>query len=172
MRRLLQVRFISQHKLFIFFSLSLKTVMVSTPRERVVMTLNTAIFPFSTSSKERLIPHKCTRVFSVFERENWHQFIPWGPASIQVICLLVSLCSSSDVLSLLQVALSRRPPHIQSAHRVSGLMLANHTSISTMSHYPGHVGAGELSVWLCPYVCVCTKKRGCLLPYCSKIVMK
>ena len=34
---------------------------------------------------------------------------------------------------LLQVALSRRPPHIQSAHRVSGLMLANHTSISTVS---------------------------------------
>ncbi len=37
-------------------------------------------------------------------------FIPWGPASIQV-------------------ALSRRSPYVTSPHRVSGLMLANHTSI-------------------------------------------
>jgi hypothetical protein len=42
------------------------------------------------------------------------QFIPWGPASIQV-------------------ALSRKSPYIQSSHRVSGLMLANHTSISCVS---------------------------------------
>ncbi|KAJ3220056.1 gamma-tubulin [Clydaea vesicula] len=41
------------------------------------------------------------------------QFIPWGPASIQV-------------------ALSRNSPYIQSPHRVSGLMLANHTSIATL----------------------------------------
>jgi tubulin gamma len=38
------------------------------------------------------------------------RFIPWGPASIQV-------------------ALSRKSPYVQSSHRVSGLMLANHTSI-------------------------------------------
>jgi tubulin gamma len=38
-------------------------------------------------------------------------FIPWGPAGIQV-------------------ALSRKSPYIQTSHRVSGLMLANHTSIS------------------------------------------
>ena len=50
------------------------------------------------------------------------QFIPWGPASIQV-------------------ALSRKSPYIQTAHRVSGLMLANHTSIS--------------SVWLCSPHCCC-----------------
>lgn len=37
-------------------------------------------------------------------------FIEWGPASIQV-------------------ALSKKSPYAQSAHRVSGLMLANHTSI-------------------------------------------
>lgn len=41
------------------------------------------------------------------------QFIPWGPASIQV-------------------ALSRKSPYVESAHRVSGLMLANHTSIHTL----------------------------------------
>lgn len=40
-------------------------------------------------------------------------FIPWGPASIQV-------------------ALTKTSPYIQTSHRVSGLMLANHTSISTL----------------------------------------
>lgn len=44
------------------------------------------------------------------------QFIPWGPASIQV-------------------ALSRKSPYIQSAHRVSGLMLANHTNISSVCSF-------------------------------------
>jgi tubulin gamma len=37
-------------------------------------------------------------------------FIPWGPASIQV-------------------ALSKRSPYIETPHKVSGMMLANHTSI-------------------------------------------
>ncbi|KAK2615692.1 hypothetical protein N8I77_002429 [Diaporthe amygdali] len=41
------------------------------------------------------------------------QFIPWGPASIQV-------------------ALTKRSPYIPMSHRVSGLMLANHTSIATL----------------------------------------
>ncbi|XP_055849437.1 tubulin gamma-1 chain-like [Episyrphus balteatus] len=41
------------------------------------------------------------------------QFIPWGPASIQV-------------------ALSRSSPYVQSSHKVSGLMLANHTGISSL----------------------------------------
>lgn len=40
-------------------------------------------------------------------------FIPWGPASIQV-------------------ALSKKSPYIQTPHRVSGLMLANHTSIASL----------------------------------------
>jgi len=41
------------------------------------------------------------------------KFIPWGPASIQV-------------------ALSRQSPYIQQQHRVSGLMMANHSNISTL----------------------------------------
>lgn len=40
-------------------------------------------------------------------------FIPWGPASIQV-------------------ALTRRSPYVATNHRVSGLMLANHTSIASV----------------------------------------
>jgi tubulin gamma len=48
-------------------------------------------------------------------------FIPWGPASIQV-------------------ALTKRSPYIPMAHRVSGLMLANHTSIATVCAYcPRHL---------------------------------
>lgn len=40
-------------------------------------------------------------------------FIPWGPASIQV-------------------ALTKKSPYIPHTHRVSGLMLANHTSVATL----------------------------------------
>jgi tubulin gamma len=40
-------------------------------------------------------------------------FIPWGPASIQV-------------------ALSKKSPYVQTPHRVSGLMLANNTSIASL----------------------------------------
>lgn len=40
-------------------------------------------------------------------------FIPWGPASIQV-------------------ALTKKSPYLTNTHRVSGLMLANHTSIATL----------------------------------------
>lgn len=40
-------------------------------------------------------------------------FIPWGPASIQV-------------------ALSKKSPYVESPHKVSGMMLANHTSIRSL----------------------------------------
>jgi tubulin gamma len=40
-------------------------------------------------------------------------FIPWGPTGIQV-------------------ALSKRSPYLKSHHRISGLMLANHTSIQSL----------------------------------------
>ena len=40
-------------------------------------------------------------------------FIPWGPAS-------------------LQVALSKKSPYVESPHKVTGMMLANHTSIRNL----------------------------------------
>jgi tubulin gamma len=40
-------------------------------------------------------------------------FVPWGPASIQV-------------------ALTRHSPYVQAQHKVSGLMIANHTSIASL----------------------------------------
>ena len=46
-------------------------------------------------------------------REKPPRFIPWGPASIQVI-------------------LSKKSPFIESKHRVSGLMMANHTSMGSL----------------------------------------
>jgi TPP-dependent pyruvate/acetoin dehydrogenase alpha subunit len=36
---------------------------------------------------------------------------------------------SADILICSQVALSKKSPYVASSHRVSGLMLANHTSI-------------------------------------------
>ena len=45
--------------------------------------------------------------------KNLAKFIRWGPASIQV-------------------ALSRQSPYIPNAHKVSGLMLANHTGINSL----------------------------------------
>ena len=42
-------------------------------------------------------------------------FISWGPASIQV-------------------ALSKKSPYIETSHKVSGLMLANHTRIYTVKN--------------------------------------
>lgn len=48
------------------------------------------------------------------------QFIPWGPTSIQV-------------------ALSRSSPYVQSSHRVSGLMLANHTSICSVNTFKSNL---------------------------------
>lgn len=41
------------------------------------------------------------------------KFIPWGPASIQV-------------------ALSKKSPYVKTEHRVTGLMMANHSSIHTL----------------------------------------
>ncbi|KAG5477492.1 hypothetical protein GH5_04308 [Leishmania sp. Ghana 2012 LV757] len=48
-------------------------------------------------------------------RERSPTFIPWGPASIQVI-------------------LSKKSPYVDTRHRVSGLVMANHTSIHTLFH--------------------------------------
>lgn len=50
-------------------------------------------------------------------------FIPWGPASIQV-------------------ALTKRSPYIETNHKVSGLMLANHTAIGGVS-CTGHLHSIE-----------------------------
>ena len=61
--------------------------------------------------------------------KNDVEFIPWGPASIQV-------------------ALSKRSPYVENPNRVSGLMLANHTSIAHVRETGGRWGERKLSVVL------------------------
>ena len=56
-------------------------------------------------------PTKVHKSLQTIRERKLAQFIPWGPAGIQV-------------------ALSKKSPYIQTSHRVSGLMMANHTSIS------------------------------------------
>ena len=51
--------------------------------------------------------------------QNTHNFIPWGPASIQV-------------------ALSRTSPYLATTHKVSGLMMANRTSMGTVGVFAGY----------------------------------
>ncbi|XP_074658772.1 tubulin gamma-1 chain [Tubulanus polymorphus] len=95
-----------------------KNMMVSTPVHRHAQHCYISILNIIQGEVDPTQVHKSLQ--RIRERKL-AQFIPWGPASIQV-------------------ALSRKSPYIQSAHRVSGLMLANHTSIatlfeSTLRHY-------------------------------------
>ncbi len=55
-------------------------------------------------------PTQVHKSLNRIQQRKMANFIPWGPASIQV-------------------ALSRKSPYIKTAHRVSGLMMANHTSM-------------------------------------------
>ncbi|KAL7672703.1 hypothetical protein ACOME3_007584 [Neoechinorhynchus agilis] len=79
-----------------------------------------------TMSRERDFPHCYISILNIIQGQveipqvhqslirikerRLAQFIPWGPASIQV-------------------ALSQRSPYIKHTHRVNGLMLANHTGV-------------------------------------------
>ncbi|CAH8664580.1 unnamed protein product [Dicrocoelium dendriticum] len=87
-----------------------KNMMVSTPVQRGVNHCYASILNIIQGEVDPSEVHKSLQ--RIRER-RLAQFIPWGPASIQV-------------------ALSRRSPYVQTRNRVSGLMLANHTSISTL----------------------------------------
>jgi len=58
-------------------------------------------------------PSQVHKALESLREKRLARFIPWGPASIQV-------------------ALSARSPYTKSAHRVAGLMMANHTSIHSL----------------------------------------
>uniref|UniRef100_A0A8C7XAX9 Tubulin gamma chain n=1 Tax=Oryzias sinensis TaxID=183150 RepID=A0A8C7XAX9_9TELE len=87
-----------------------KNVMVSTGRERQPSHCYIAILNIIQGEVDPTQVHKSLQRIRERKLAN---FIPWGPASIQV-------------------ALSRKSPYLPSAHRVSGLMMANHTSISSL----------------------------------------
>ncbi|CAF4298705.1 unnamed protein product [Rotaria sp. Silwood2] len=83
----------------------------------------------STASRDKNITHCYVSILNIIQGEvdpsevhkslmrirerKLAEFIPWGPASIQV-------------------ALSKKSPYVTTQHRVSGLMLANHTGISSL----------------------------------------
>lgn len=87
-----------------------KNMMVYTGRER---DLNHCYISILNIIQGEIDPTQVHKSLQRIRERKLAQFIPWGPASIQV-------------------ALSRKSPYVSSAHRVSGLMLANHTSISLL----------------------------------------
>ena len=94
---------------------------------------------------------------------------------------MLSACSSScrcrdkclEYDIVVQVALSKKSPYAQSAHRVSGLMLANHTSIRhlfnhCLSQYDklmkrkaflDNYKVSPLTWWFSSYACVKNKRE-------------
>eukprot|EP00730_Choanoeca_flexa_P016199 TRINITY_DN7604_c0_g1_i3.p1 TRINITY_DN7604_c0_g1~~TRINITY_DN7604_c0_g1_i3.p1 ORF type:complete len:458 (+),score=96.96 TRINITY_DN7604_c0_g1_i3:235-1608(+) len=87
-----------------------KNMMVSTARSRSEAHCYISLLNIIQGNVDPTQVHKSLQ--RVRERKL-ASFIPWGPASIQV-------------------ALTRKSPYVASAHRVSGLMLANHTSIAQL----------------------------------------
>jgi len=87
-----------------------KNMMVSTGRNKAVNHCYISILNIIQGEVDPSQVHKS--LLRIRERKL-AQFIPWGPASIQ--CFL-----------------SKRSPYVQKTHRVSGLMLANNTNISTL----------------------------------------
>lgn len=84
-----------------------KNIMVSVPvRKGCYMSILNVI-------KGEVDPTEVHKSLQRIRERKLANFIPWGPASIQV-------------------ALSRKSPYVQESHRVSGLMLANHTSVATL----------------------------------------
>lgn len=82
-----------------------KNIMVSAPLRRgVYMSILNII-------QGEVDPSHVHKSLQRIRERRLARFIPWGPASIQV-------------------ALSRRSPYLPSSHRVSGMLLANHTSIA------------------------------------------
>ncbi|XP_032872760.1 tubulin gamma-1 chain-like, partial [Amblyraja radiata] len=87
-----------------------KNVMVSTGRDRQT---NHCYIAILNIIQGEVVPTQVHKSLQRIRERKLANFIPWGPASIQV-------------------ALSRKSPYLPSVHRVSGLMMANHTSISSL----------------------------------------
>ena len=88
-----------------------KNMMVSTDRDKRINHCYISILNIIQGEVDPSQVHKS--LLRIRERKLC-QFIPWGPASIQ--CFL-----------------SKKSPYLKTTHRVNGLMLANHTSISTVN---------------------------------------
>ena len=89
-----------------------KNMMVSTDRDKKFNHCYISILNIIQGEVDPSQVHKS--LLRIRERKLC-QFIPWGPASIQW-------------------CLSKKSPELKTSHRVNGLLLAKHTSISTVSH--------------------------------------
>merc|ERR1711962_323227 len=89
-----------------------KNMMVSTTRDPKLVKKHCYISILNIIQGE-VDPTQVHKSLQRIRERKLASFIPWGPASIQV-------------------ALSKKSPYVQMAHRVSGLMMANHTSISCL----------------------------------------
>merc|ERR1711915_135059 len=89
-----------------------KNMMVSTTRDPKLVKKHCYISILNIIQGE-VDPTQVHKSLQRIRERKLANFIPWGPASIQV-------------------ALSRKSPYVSTSHRVSGLMLANHTSISNL----------------------------------------
>ncbi|XP_065206327.1 tubulin gamma-2 chain-like [Planococcus citri] len=87
-----------------------KNMMVSTAHERNTAHCYLSILNIIQGDAD---PSQVSNALKRIGERKLVQWIPWGPASIQVV-------------------LSKKSPYIQTAHRVSGLMLANNTNISSL----------------------------------------
>ncbi|KAK7073339.1 Tubulin gamma-2 chain [Halocaridina rubra] len=87
-----------------------KNMMVSTPMDRNTQHCYISILNIIQGEVDPTQVHKSLQRI---REQKMVQFISWGPSAIQV-------------------AFSKKSPYIQCAHKVSGLMLANHTNISAL----------------------------------------
>merc|ERR1719268_41349 len=90
-----------------------KNMMVSTGIDRNIAKDKDCYISILNIIQGEVDPTQVHKSLQRIRERKLANFIPWGPASIQV-------------------ALSRTSPYVASSHRVSGLMLANHTSINSL----------------------------------------
>lgn len=87
-----------------------KNMLVSVPTRATSAASTSCYISILNIIQGEVDPTQVHKSLNRIQQRKLAQFIPWGPASIQV-------------------ALSRKSPYVTTAHRVSGCMLANHTSI-------------------------------------------
>ncbi|KAI8870172.1 tubulin gamma chain [Ramicandelaber brevisporus] len=87
-----------------------KMVSISTAKPSCYISILNII---QSSSSDDVDPTEVHKSLLRIRERRMCQFVPWGPASVQV-------------------ALARKSQYVPTAHKVSGLMLANHTGMGSM----------------------------------------
>ncbi|KAH8261765.1 hypothetical protein KR038_007969 [Drosophila bunnanda] len=90
-----------------------KNMMVSTSSDKQVKQKENCFLGILTIIQGEVDPTQVHKSLQRIRERKLVNFIPWGPASIQV-------------------AVSRTSPFVQTPHKVSGLMMANNTAISAL----------------------------------------